>query len=142
MLRKRKRESDEVFTSLENEIEQIFEDGFHSMWDLKNKRLEPLVYINETKDKVVITADLPLVKKKDITMNIHDDVLEISASMQRCVKFSKWGTSQKHCEFESFFKIVRLPLGIDVDKAKAKFEKGILSIEIPKKTKQYKLEII
>jgi len=68
-------------------------------------------------------------------------VLEVDATMQRCVKFHRWGTIQRQCEFKSFYKAIKLPSGVNTDKMKAKFEKGILTIEVPKKTKQYKIEI-
>ena len=140
MLRKRKQELS-TFNNFEKDLEKVFDEAFHSMWDLKNRRLEPLAYMNETKDKVMITVDLPLVKKKDVKVNLSDNMLEIIATMQRCVNFSKWGTSQRKCEFESFYKAMKLPIGVNVDKAKAKFEKGILTIEILKKTQQHKIDI-
>ena len=140
MLRKRRQET-ETFTNFEKDLEKVFDEAFHSMWDLKNRRLEPLAYMNETKDKVIVTVDLPLVKKKDVIVNFSDNMLEIIATMQRCVNFSKWGTSQRTCEFESFYKAVELPARINIEKAKAKFVKGILTIEIPKKTQQHKIDI-
>lgn len=138
---KRRRELPDEFDILEREVEQVLDEAFHPMWDLKNRRLEPLAYMNETKDRVIITVDLPLVKKKDIKIDISDGTLEINATMQRCIRFSKWGTSQRKCEFESFYKAMKLPIGANTDKAKATFEKGILTIEVPKTTKQYKIEI-
>ena len=140
MLRKQKQEP-LMFTSFEKDLDKVFDEAYHSMWDLKNRRLEPLAYMNETKDKVMVTVDLPLVKKKDIIVNFSENMLEIIATMQRCVTFSKWGTSQRKCEFESFYKAVELPVRINIDKAKAKFVKGILTIEIPKKTQQHKIDI-
>ena len=140
MLRKQRKEK-LTFTNIEQDVEKALEGAFHSMWDFKNRRLEPLAYMNETKDKVMVTVDLPLVKKKDIIVNFSENMLEIIATMQRCVTFSKWGTSQRKCEFESFYKAVELPVRINIDKAKAKFVKGILTIEIPKKTQQHKIDI-
>ena len=42
------------FDALDRNIDEIFDETVHTMWNLKNKSLEPLAYINETKDKVVI----------------------------------------------------------------------------------------
>ena len=140
MLRRR-RSSPSEFQALEREMESAFGDAFRPMWDVKNRRLEPLAHLRETEDKVIITVDLPLVKKKDIKLNIVNDVLEVDATMQRCIKFEKWGTVQRQCEFESFYKAMKLPRQANMDKIKAQFNKGILIIEISKKTKQYTIEI-
>ena len=140
MLRRRREVFDE-FHALEREMELAFEEAFRPMWDIKSKSLEPLAYLKETEDKVIITVDLPLVKKKDIKINLVDNVLEVDATMQRCIKFQRWGTIQRQCEFESFYKAIKLPSGVNTDQIKAKFEKGILIIEVPKKTKQYRIEI-
>lgn len=139
MLRRRKGVPDE-FHALREEIE-AFEESFRPMWNVKDRRLEPLAYLHERQDKVVITVDLPLVKKKDIKLNIDNGVLEIDATMHRCVKFDKWGTTQRQCEFQSFYKSIKLPSGVDTNNIDAKFEKGILTIEIPKTTKKYKIAI-
>ncbi len=140
-MQRRRRNIFDEFQALKREIESTFEEAFHPMWDVKNKKLEPLAHLQETEDKVIITVDLPLVKKKDIKLNVSDDILEVDASMQRCIRFEKWGTVQRQCEFESFYKAIRLPRGVNVDEMKARFEKGILTIEVPKKIKQYKIEI-
>ena len=141
MLSKRRRGLLDEFETLEREMEEALDEAFHPMWDLKNRRLEPLAYMHETKDKVVITVDLPLVKKKDIKIDMADDLLEINATMQRCISFSKWGTAQKKCEFKSFYKAINLPASANTEKIKAKFQKGILTIEIPKTTTKYKIDI-
>jgi len=120
----------------------FIDDLAHNMWDLARKSLEPLVYLSETEDQLIIEVDLPLVNKKDITLRIVDEGLEIQATLTRCVKFERWGTIQKSCEFQSFYKIVAFPNQVVKEEAKATFKKGILRIEFKKrKAIRYKIPI-
>lgn len=140
MLRRRKSPT-RGFDALEREMESTFEDAFRPMWDIKSKRLEPLAHLRETEDKVIVTIDLPLVKKKDIQLNLANDLLEVDATMQRSIKFEKWGTVQRQCEFERFYKAMKLPGQLNTDEIKATLTNGILTIEISKKATQHKIVV-
>ena len=139
-LRRRLYEQMEV---IEREIDQALEEFFYerSMWDIKTGRVKPLAYVTEAEDKIIVSADLPFVRKEDIKLNVGKDTLEIEATMKRCVKFERWGTVQRSCEFKSFHRVIKLPGEVIPEKAKAKFKAGILTIELPKKTKGYKIKI-
>jgi HSP20 family protein len=123
-------------------IDRVFEEAFeHAMWDISRGRLEPLAYLKEAEDKITVSVDLPFVKKNDITLNLTEDTLEIDANLRRCLRFERWGTIQRRCEFKSFYRVIRLPSKVVTEEAKARFEGGILTIELPKRTKQYRIEI-
>lgn len=133
----------EQMEAIEREIDQAIEQLFYerSMWDIKTGRIKPLAYVTEAEDKIIVSADLPFVRKEDIKLNVGEDIIEIEATMERCVKFERWGTVQRSCEFKTFHKVIKLPSKVVPDEAKAKFKSGILTIDLPKKTKGYKIEI-
>ncbi|MBS7644404.1 Hsp20/alpha crystallin family protein [Candidatus Bathyarchaeota archaeon] len=133
----------EQIEALEREIGEAFEEFFYErpMWDIKTGRIKPLTYVTEAEDKIVVTADLPFVRKENIKLNVSEDTLEIEAAMERCVRFERWGTVQRSCEFKSFHRIIKLPSEVVPEEAKAKFKCGILTIDLPKKVKGYKIEI-
>ncbi|MEA1924361.1 MAG: Hsp20/alpha crystallin family protein [Candidatus Altiarchaeota archaeon] len=101
-------------------------------WDL-NGFLEPLVHLEEKWDELIVTANLPFVKKEDIEVNVTEDVLEMKAQMEREYCFRKWGTLQKGVSFSSFKKTIRLPSLVDVEKTSSSFNRGFLEIHLPKK---------
>lgn len=123
------------FENMEREISQAVDDFFesHPMWDISKESLEPLAEISETNDKIIVSMDLPFVKKENIDLNVSEDSLELEAQLERCVQFEHWGTIQRECEFKRFHKIVALPKKVIPEEAKAKFKNGVLSIEIPKR---------
>jgi len=133
----------EQMEAIEREIDQALEEFFYerSMWDIKTGRIKPLTYVTEAEDRITVSADLPFVRKKDIKLNVGEDTLEIEATMERCVKFERWGTVQRSCEFKSFHRVIKLPSEVVPEESKAKFKSGILTIDLPKKTKGYRIEI-
>jgi HSP20 family protein len=120
----------------------FFDELSRDMWNLARGSLEPLTSISETEDKVIVEVDLPLVMKKDILLRLVEDRLEIEASLKRCMKFERWGTVQKSCEFRSFHKAVLLPSPVVSEGTKAAFTRGILRIELKKrKEAEYKIPV-
>ncbi len=127
---------------IEREIDEVFEELMSSrpMWDSSTGRLEPLTQITESLDKIVVTMDLPLVRKEDIHLTIEEKCLNLEAQLARCVKYERWGT-HSDCEFSSSSKIVNLPARVNPDEAKAKFLDGVLSVELPKTIKGKKINV-
>jgi len=94
-------------------------------------------------DEFVIKAEIPGVDKKDIDITIEDNVLTIKGEK----KFEKEEKKENYLRAERFYGTFRrsftLPASVDKDKIKAKLDKGVLTIEIPKKeeTKPKKISI-
>jgi HSP20 family protein len=110
----------------------LFDELAREMWNLKRGSLAPLTSVSETKDKVLVEIDLPLVEKNDIRLKLVEEGLEVEASLMRCVRFERWGTVQRSCEFRSFYTIVPLPSLVVVEGARATFKRGILKVELKK----------
>ena len=110
-------------------------------WNLRGKCIEPLVYVREEGEELVISADLPWVRKENIKVFLTEDTAEIAAEIERTLKFRGWGIIRKEIEFNSMRKVVSLPLEVVPEEAKAKFRHGILEIRVPKKIKKKRIEI-
>lgn len=103
--------------------------------------LEPLIHITEGDEELIISADLPCVKKEDIELFCTEGAVEIRAKMSRQVKFERWGTVQREITFNSFRRSIALPAEVIPEKAKASFKGGILEIRLPKKIKKTRIEV-
>jgi HSP20 family protein len=110
-------------------------------WDFPRKCMEPLVYVNETEDDILITADLPCVEKDALGVKATENSIEIEAKVMKPLKFERWGVRQREIHFSSFKKIVNLKSRIDPDKSRAKFKKGVLKITAPKVVKRREIII-
>ena len=111
----------------------LFDELAREMWDLQRGSLAPLVSVSETENRVIVEVDLPLVKKKDIHLRLVEGGLEVEASLTKCVRFERWGTVQRSCEFRSFYRIVSLPSPVVAEGVTAVFNRGILRVELKKR---------
>ncbi len=116
----------------------IFADFFDSFFttDLSpaNEKLSPAVDIEEDKDKYIVKADIPGMKQEDIKVEIDDGVLKISG--ERKYEKKEEDKDKKYHYYErsygAFERRFVLPSDTDVDKIDAKYENGVLEIQIPK----------
>lgn len=102
-------------------------------WDINRSCLDPLVQVRDTEDEVIVTADLPCVKKEDIEVSVEESSLKIKAETKEDLQFEKWGGIHRRVRFNSFRKNVRLPSQVNPDKAEAEFRNGVLEVRLKKK---------
>ena len=91
---------------------------------------KPLIDVINTEDSIIIKADLPLVKKEDISVNITEDSIEIVAKFEETdenLDFIK-----KERNYGETSRTIPLPVKIEVKKASAKFINSVLTVELPK----------
>jgi HSP20 family protein len=91
---------------------------------------KPLTDVIDTEDSIIIKADLPRVNKEDVTVNITEDTVEISAKFDAAdedLEFIK-----KERNYGETSRTITLPVKIEVKKASAIFKDSVLTIELPK----------
>jgi HSP20 family protein len=95
----------------------------------------PLVDIVEDEKEYLIKAELPELKKEDVKVNVHNDVLTISGER----KYEKEEKGKKYHRVEraygSFERSFTLPEEADGSKVSAEFKDGLLKIHLPKAEK-------
>lgn len=101
----------------------------------------PSVDLTETKDKFVIKAELPGLEAKDVDLRIADDILTIKGE-----KREETETRDEHHFFVerhwgAFERQIRLPALVKSDKIDATFDKGVLTINLPKTEEAKKKEV-
>jgi HSP20 family protein len=94
----------------------------------------PAVDITEEKDKYLVKADLPGMKQEEVKVEIDNNVLVISG--ERKNEREEKDESKHYHYYErsygSFERRFVLPGDIDAEKIDAKYDNGVLEIEIPK----------
>lgn len=122
--------------TLREKMNRLFEDAASSRGeekDLVASSWTPSVDIYETENEVILTAELPGIEDKDITLKIDDNTLTIKGER----KFEKEAKEENYHRIEraygSFYRSFGLPRYIEQEKIKAKHEHGILKVTMPKK---------
>jgi Molecular chaperone (small heat shock protein) len=92
----------------------------------------PYVDVAEKEGKLVIKADIPGVKKEDISVNVKGDMLEIGAERKEDTEEKGEGYLRRERTYGRYYRAIPLPAEVDKEKVNATFEDGVLSIELPK----------
>ena len=122
----------------ENWIPSIFEDLFNDsrLANVANfGSTLPAVNIKETEENFTVEVAAPGKTKEDFIIELNDDLLTISSeSKTESSETSDSGRyTRKEFNYVSFRRAFHLPETVEQNKIEAKYENGILMIEVPKK---------
>jgi HSP20 family protein len=92
----------------------------------------PALDVRETDDNFELTLDLPGIDPSAVSVNYEDGMLTVSG--KRDFSEEQQGETWHRIErsFGTFARSVRLPRTADADKIEARFDKGVLTISVPK----------
>ena len=93
----------------------------------------PAVDIVENPNELVVTADLPGIKKENVDVQIEDGTLTLTGSRNFEHEDRKEGFHRLERSYGSFRRAFTLPDSVDPEKVAAAFEDGVLTITLPKK---------
>jgi HSP20 family protein len=77
----------------------------------------------------VVTSELPGVTQNDVTLNLQDDVLTLEGA-RRPAEEQGVNWQRRERTYGSFSRAVQLPFRVDPDKVQARFNNGLLEIEL------------
>ncbi|MBB5518618.1 Hsp20/alpha crystallin family protein [Amphiplicatus metriothermophilus] len=93
---------------------------------------QPRADVAESDDAFRISIDLPGLDEKDIDVTLSGDALTIRGERREEREENEKGYFLHERSYGSFFRSIPLPPGVDPDRAKAEFKKGVLRITLPK----------
>jgi HSP20 family protein len=132
----------DIMRELQEEIDAIFRDFMRGprLWKTEPEKVavsetwrEPFVDIFDRGDKFVITVELPGVRKEDIKLRVTEDTVYIEAQIKREKELEEEGAIRIERYYTGYRRVIRLPEEVIPEKAKARYNNGVLEIELPKK---------
>ena len=120
---------------LRREMDRMFDNFYRSSSeDVESlSGIYPFVDIKETKDDLILTAEVPGISKDDINSSFSENTLTIKGEKKEEKKEDNHNYHKSERRFGSFQRSFTLGTKIDADKVKASCKDGILVIEMPKK---------
>ena len=80
-------------------------------------------------NSVVVTSELPGITRDDVTLNLQEDVLTLEGT-RRPPQEENVNWQRRERAYGTFSRAVQLPFRVDSDKVQARFNNGILEIEL------------
>ncbi|KAI0318972.1 HSP20-like chaperone [Amylostereum chailletii] len=118
---------DEAF-DVRNGNQQVQRRSTHST------TFRPRMDVHENKESNTVTAtfELPGLKKEDVDIDVHNDVLTVAGESKIDSERNEDGYAVRERRFGRFSRSVPLPQGIKDTEIKASLENGVLTITFPK----------
>ncbi|KAI0739295.1 HSP20-like chaperone [Irpex lacteus] len=100
------------------------------------RALRPRMDVHEdsTSNTVTATFELPGLKKEDVNIDVHNNVLTISGESKISSERDENGYAIRERRFGRFERSLPLPQGIKSEDIKAGLENGVLTVSFPKTT--------
>jgi len=133
---------------LRNEIERLFEYPLNALTSSSQDFLSgwsPSIDLYDDRDHFVLKAELPGMKKEDIDISMHGDVLTVSGERKEEETYDKAETYRSERFLGRFQRTLTLPSAVDPNKVQASYKDGILTVTLPKseeaKPKQIEVKV-
>jgi HSP20 family protein len=81
-------------------------------------------------NSVVVTAELPGVTREDVNLDLQEDVLTLAGRRQPVQGQENVNWQRRERAYGAFSRVVQLPFRIDADNVQARFNNGVLEIEL------------
>lgn len=115
-------------TTLQDQFNRLVDQ----VWGTRQESWLPAVDVFDTKDAVVLKAELAGMNPDDIQIEVEDNVLTIKGERKFEEKVDDERYYRIERRFGSFQRSLALPQGVKVDEITANYEDGILTVTVPK----------
>lgn len=132
------------FAEFRREMDRMFEDFGRDWFRMPSRlrmpdlepmlrgALNPAVDVVESDGGYRITAELPGLDAKDVDISVSGDLLTVRGEKSETREETDKGTHVSERRYGSFQRAFSLPDSVDRDRIEAAFEKGVLTIKLPK----------
>ncbi len=109
----------------------LFDDDFFPALSNRTGSL-PAVNIREDEKNYMLDLAIPGMDKKDLKIDMNEDVLTISSETKNENEQEKDGYKRKEFSYSSFCRSFYIPENVNKEKIEANYKDGVLSISLPK----------
>ena len=113
----------------------LFDDDFFPVLPNRTSSM-PAVNIREDEKNYILELAVPGIDKKDLKIDINEDVLTISSETKSETEESKDGYKRKEFSYSSFCRSFYIPENVNREKIEANYKDGILSVGLPKQEEE------
>ena len=91
----------------------------------------PVIEVKEKEGKLLLTAELPGLKKEDVKVHIDGDSLIVEGERKQEKEEKREGYYHSERSYGKFYRSIPLPEGAKADQTAAQFNNGVLEVTIP-----------
>ena len=121
--------------SIQDELNRLFGRTFAGVEPFRpsaSGTWMPSMDVYETEDKIVATLELPGIDPDAVDVSVEDSTLTVTGSRELSNEVKEESYHRLERRYGSFTRAITLPQTADTSKVEARFDKGVLTIEVPK----------
>jgi len=119
-----------------------FMEGFPKGINFETSGFNPKIDLSENDLKIMIYVELPGVLKEDVKISLQDNILTIKGEKKDDTEGEKLNFYRVERNYGTFSRSIEIPVDVDMEKISAKFDNGVLRIELVKTEKSVKEKTI
>jgi len=123
-----------ALSRIRSEIDRIFEDPFSFIAPSTSffEGWEPNIDVYEDRDKITVKAELPGMRKEDISVSLDGNTLVISGERKHEEEKKEQETYRSERYFGRFQRSITLSQQVDPGRIQANYKDGVLTVTLPK----------
>ena len=138
------------FGNMRREIDRLFDDFDRGAWGFPFRRSPvdweprwlgesaPAVDVAEKEKAYEITVELPGIDQSHVDVKLVNNVLTIKGEKKQETEEKKKNYYMSERRYGAFERSFQIPDGVDQDKIEAAFNKGVLTVTLPKSVEAQK----
>ena len=133
-----RRELENPMLAIQNEMNRMFDSFFMDPFETDPferssiRDFSPRIDVSESEKEYKVTAELPGMDEKDITLSLEREALVITGEKKAETEEKGKNFHRVERSFGSFTRVIPLPAEVEADKVEADFKKGVLTVTLPK----------
>jgi HSP20 family protein len=116
---------------MERFLERFADPGWEP-FEMAAGEWAPRLNVSETKDAMVVTAEMPGIESKEIGVVLTGDLLTLKGVKEKDTVEKEERFHRVERAYGAFLRSVRLPMAVDGSKVTATFKNGVLIVTLPK----------
>ncbi|MBN2032601.1 MAG: Hsp20/alpha crystallin family protein [Deltaproteobacteria bacterium] len=109
-----------------------FFDDFAVPFFVRPSKEGPFIDLSETKDRLILRAEIPGLTPEDLDISISGDILTVKGEGKQDSVNEEEGYRSTEMNYGYFFRTIQLPCKVQIHEVKATYKDGLLIIDMPK----------
>ena len=123
--------------SIQNELNRLFGRTYagsegSSDSGLASTSWVPAIDVYETPDKIVLKLELAGIDPEDVDVSVEDSTLTVTGERRFSAEVNEESYHRVERRYGRFARSIGLPQTANVEAVEATFDKGVLTVEVPK----------
>lgn len=121
--------------SIQDELNRLFGRTFNGVEPMRPAATGawiPAMDVLETEDRFVVKLELAGIEPDDVEVAVEDSTLSVSGTREFSTETNEENYHRVERRYGSFSRSITLPQTVDTEKVEASFDKGVLTVEVPK----------